>query len=163
MSEPELTFQELTRQLRLRELPEIEPSTDLWQRIAGAHHRRVRRARARRGIIIGSSVAAAALAALLIVPGWLARPAADGVIDWQARAQALELQLHALEASGGAQAVSSGALDTQSEIARIDDALQTAYDTGAEKEQLSLLWKRRSELLGTLISVRQQHVEISRI
>ena len=53
--------------------------------------------------------------------------------------------------------------DAQSEIARVDDALQTAYDTGAEKDQLELLWKRRSELLGALISVRQRHVEISRI
>lgn len=162
MSEPELTFHELTRHLRLRELPESEPSSDLWQRIARAHHGRVRRARVRRGII-GSSIAAAALAAVLIVPGWLVRPTADGAIDWQARAQALELQLHALDASGSAQAVSAGLLDAQSEIARIDDALQTAYDTGAGKEQLALLWKRRSELLGTLISVRQQHVEISRI
>ena len=76
---------------------------------------------------------------------------------------ALELQLRALRDSTGAHADNAGALEAQSEIARIDDALQAAYDTGAERDQLELLWKRRSELLGALISVRQRHVEISRI
>lgn len=162
MSEPELSFHELAQRLRLRELPISEPSPDLWQRIAVAHQVRVRRARVRRGLI-GSGFAAAVLAALLVMPGWLARPTPDGAIDWQARAQALELQLHALEAAGSARVDSPGALETQSEIARIDHALQAAYDTGAEKKQLAALWKRRSELLDTLISVRQQRVEISRI
>lgn len=160
MSERELSFHELTQRLRLRELPMSEPSSDLWQRIADTHQGRLRRARVRRGIA-GSGLAAMALAALIIAPKWLA-PAAEGV-DWLARAQALELQLHALEATRGAHADSTGALDTQAEIARIDNALQAAYDTGAEREQLAPLWKRRSELLDTLISVRQQHVEISRI
>lgn len=162
MSEPELSFHEVTQRLRLRDLPVSEPSSDLWQRIAAAHHVRVRRARVRRGLI-GSGFAAAVLAALLISPGWLARSPADGDIDWQARAQALELQLHALEAAGNARIDSAGALETQSEIARVDGALQTAYDAGAEEKQLAPLWKRRSELLDTLISVRQQRVEISRI
>ncbi|HSE13433.1 MAG TPA: hypothetical protein VLB69_12455 [Rudaea sp.] len=161
MSERELSFHELTRRLRLRELPMSEPSSDLWQRIADAHQGRLRRARVRRGIV-GSGVAAMALAALIIAPKWPA-PAAEGDVDWLARAQALELQLRALEATRGAHADSTGALDTQAEIARIDNALQAAYDTGAEREQLAPLWKRRSELLGTLISVRQRHVEISRI
>ena len=163
MSEP-VSFHELTRHLRLRELPVSEPSSDLWQRIAAAHHVRVRRAHVRRGLI-GSGVAAALLAALFVVPGWLAQqPAASGGdIDWQARAQALELQLHALGTAGRARADNAGVLETQSEIARIDDALQTAYDSGAEKERLAPLWKRRSELLDMLISVRQQRVQTSRI
>ena len=84
-------------------------------------------------------------------------------VDWQARAQALELQLRALRDGHGAHPDNAGALETQSEIARVDDALQAAYDTGAERDKLDLLWKRRSELLGALISVRQRHVEISRI
>jgi hypothetical protein len=162
MSEPQLSFHELAQRLRLRELPVGEPSPDLWPRIAAAHAGRVRRARRRRGII-GSSLAVIALVAVLIAPKWLAPAATERDIDWQARAQALELQLHALQDSTGAHANGDGALEAQSEIARVDDALQTAYDTGAQRDQLALLWKRRSELLGALISVRQRHVEISRI
>ncbi|HET7063346.1 MAG TPA: hypothetical protein VFI49_03655 [Rudaea sp.] len=116
----------------------------------------------RRGII-GSSLAALILVAVLVVPKWLEPAAMEREVDWQARAQALELQLRALRDSTGARTDNAGALETQSEIARVDDALQAAYDTGAEKDQLELLWKRRSELLGALISVRQRHVEISRI
>jgi hypothetical protein len=162
MSEPELSFQNLAQRLRLRELPVGEPSPDLWQRIADTHAGRVRRARVRRGIV-GSSLAAIVLLAILVVPKWLEPSAAQRDVDWQARAQALELQLRALRDSSGAHADNAGALEAQSEIARVDDALQAAYDTGAEKDQLELLWKRRSELLGALISVRQRHVEISRI
>jgi hypothetical protein len=162
MSEPELSFQNLAQRLRLRELPVGEPSPDLWQRIADTHAGRVRRARVRRGIV-GSSLAAIVLLAILVVPKWLEPSAVQRDVDWQARAQALELQLRALRDNSGAQADNAGALEAQSEITRVDDALQAAYDTGAEKDQLELLWKRRSELLGALISVRQRHVEISRI
>jgi hypothetical protein len=162
MSEPELSFHELAQRLRLRALPVGEPSPDLWRRIADTHAGRVRRARLRRGII-GSSLVAMLLVAILVVPKWLAPSATEREVDWQARAQALELQLRALRDSTGAHADNAGALETQSEIARVDDALQAAYDTGAERDQLDLLWKRRSELLGALISVRQRHVEISRI
>ena len=162
MSEPELTFHHLARRLRQSELPVGEPSPDLWQRIADTHAGRVRRARVRRGII-GSSLVVMLLVAVLVVPKWLAPSAAQRDVDWQARAQALELQLRELRDSSGAHADNAGALEAQSEIARVDDALQAAYDTGAEKDQLELLWKRRSELLGALISVRQRHVEISRI
>ena len=162
MSEPELSFHHLARRLRQSELPVGEPSPDLWQRIADTHAGRMRRARMRRAMI-GSSLAAMILVAVLVAPTWLAPSATQREVDWQARAQALELQLRALRDSADARADSDGALETQSEIARVDDALQTAYDTGAEKDQLELLWKRRSELLGALISVRQRHVEISRI
>lgn len=162
MSEPELSFDDLAQRLRLRELPIGEPSPDLWQRIADTHAGRVRRARRRRGVI-GSSLAVLALVAVLVAPKWLAPAATERDVDWQARAQALELQLHALRDSTGARADDDGALAAQLEIARVDDALQAAYDTGAERDQVTLLWKRRSELLGTLINVRQRHVEISRI
>ena len=162
MSEPELSFHGLAQRLRLRELPLGEPSPDLWQRIADTHAGRVRRARVRRAIA-GASLAAMLLLAVLVAPKWLAPSGSEREVDWQARAQALELQLRALRDSSGAPADNAGALETQSEIARVDDALQAAYDTGAERDQLELLWKRRSELLSALISVRQRHVEISRI
>jgi hypothetical protein len=161
MSEP-VSFHELAQHLRLRELPVVEPSPDLWQRIADTHAGRMRRTRMRRGLV-GSSLAVLVLAGVLMAPKWLTPPATEGDVDWQARAQALELQLRALQDDARARTDNDGTLAAQSEIARVDDALQTAYDTGAERDQLTLLWKRRSELLGTLISVRQRHVEISRI
>jgi hypothetical protein len=161
MSEPQLTFHELSQRLRLRALPVGEPSADLWQRIVDTHQLHVRHTRIRRGIV-GASFVAAALVAFLLIPDWQAPPPADGAVDWQARAQALELQLHAL-AAGTPMRADGGALEAQLEIARIDGALQSAYDVGAGKSQLAPLWKRRSELLDMLISVRQQRVEISRI
>jgi hypothetical protein len=162
MSEPQLSFHELTQHLRLRELPVGEPSPDLWQRIADTHASRRRRTRLRRGIT-GSALAALLLVAVLVAPKWLAPSATEHEVDWQARAQALEMQLRLLRDSSGAHSENAGALEAQSEIARVDDALQAAYDAGAQPDQLEPLWKRRSELLGALISARQRHVEISRI
>jgi hypothetical protein len=161
MSEPELSFHELAQRLRLRELPVVEPSPDLWQRIAVTHAGRMRRARMRR---------ASSARAWRHDPGCRARRAdMAGAFGNAARSRLAGARAGAgiatacVRVSADAHADSDGALETQSEIARVDDALQTAYDTGAEKDQLELLWKRRSELLGALISVRQRHVEISRI
>src|SRR6478752_4505040 len=107
MSEPELTFHHLAQRLRQSELPVGEPSPDLWQRIADTHAGRVRRARVRRGII-GSSLVVIVLIAILVVPKWLEPSAMQRNVDWQARAQALELQLRALRDSTGAHADNAG-------------------------------------------------------
>jgi hypothetical protein len=80
MSEPELSFHELAQRLRLRELPVGEPSPDLWQRIADTHAGRMRRARRRRAII-GSSLAAMFLVAVLVAPTWLAPSATQREVD----------------------------------------------------------------------------------
>jgi hypothetical protein len=86
---------------------------------------------------------------------WLTRPAAP--VDWQARAQALEIQLAAYSVP----ADSSSTVDT--ELARIDASLQAAYDRGAPANELVPLWKQRSELLGALLIARQQQVTLTRI
>ena len=161
MSHFELTDAPQPR-LPLGRLPIIEPAPDLWQRIAAAQQQRVLRRR-RRFAFAGAGTL---VAALLLAIGFGAtgeRSQGRDAVDWQARAQALELQLRELAASrpAGAAAVVSGA--TQDELVLVDAALQAAYDEGGERERIDALWKRRSELLGTLLQARTKDVEISRI
>ena len=52
---------------------------------------------------------------------------------------------------------------TEAELARVDRALQAAYDHGARKNELLPLWKQRSELLSLLLAVRQQQLALTRI
>ena len=152
MAEQELTLHDIVQRLPHAETAHV--GADLWPRIAAAHLQRQRRRRVRR--LAGGGLAAAAVFALaLAVPAWLMKPVA--AVDWQARAQALEIQLNALAAHGDY----SGAVD--GELARIDAALQSAYDRGAAKNELVPLWKQRSDLLGALLSARRQQVTLTRI
>lgn len=156
MSEPELTFRDLSRRLQAGELPEFEPTGDLWQRIASRRDAQVRRTRR----IVLAGAGASVLVACVALAGWLLQTRAPSDIDWQARAQALEIRLHAIDAAASA----TGAwVPAEDELVRVDAALQRAYDGGADGAHLSALWKRRSELLDVLLQARQQHVEISRI
>jgi hypothetical protein len=162
MSDSELSFDALPRPA-LGRLPVVEPAPDLWQRIATAHQQRVQRARVRRRTAVfgGSALAAALLLALGL--GGADRPAPRDAVDWQARAQALELQLRALAATRPTGPAAALAGTAQNELVLVDAALQAAYDNGAERERLDALWKRRSELLGALLQARSKDVEISRI
>lgn len=152
MAEHELSLHEIVQRL-----PGAEPahvSADLWPRIAAAHLARRRRRRVLR--LAGAGLAAAALfAVMLSAPTWLAKPATP--VDWQARAQALEIQLNALAARGDA----NGFVDA--ELVRIDAALQAAYDRGAPVNEVTPLWKQRSDLLGALLAARQRQVTLTRI
>jgi hypothetical protein len=104
------------------------------------------------------------LAALIVgADGWFGRTQSSVDVDWQARAQALELQLRALDAGASARAGAPTAVDAQNELALVDVALQSAYDEGAEQQRVRALWKRRSELLSALVNARRQNMEISRI
>lgn len=150
------------QELNLRQIIERLPpgggtahlGADLWPRIAQAHLARQRRRRVQRAA--GFACAAAAMfAAAIVAPTWLARPAP--AIDWQARAQALEIQLDALSRTAEADGVG----DT--ELARIDATLQAAYDRGAPANELIPLWKQRSDLLSALLVARQQQVALTRI
>jgi len=157
MAKPELTYSELAQHLRLDQLPSAEPPPELWPRIAAARQQLVRRRRLRYGI--GAAGAAFALAVLLAGPASQSRPQPASAVDWQARAQALELQLHALAPATGAADVSA----MQAEIASLDRTLQTAYDEGSDEDRLLPLWKKRSELLDALLDARRRHLQISRI
>jgi hypothetical protein len=155
MSTQELNFHALAQ--RLAAVPMSEPSADLWSRIEHAHLSR--RQRRRRWRFAGASIAIIAGLAVFISASRL--PETTGT-DWQARAQALEMQLHAraLAADGTDNPL---ALDTESELARVDGALQTAYDHGATKGELVPLWKQRSELLSALLAARRQSLSVTRI
>jgi len=133
-----------------------EPSPDLWGRIAQAHlARRTRRRRLRIGG--GASAALAVMALALLLP--LRAPVTT---DWQARAQALEIELRALPPrTVGTD--DPAALEAESRLVQIDGALQAAYDRGARPAELVPLWKARSELLSTLLTVRQENVAVTRI
>jgi hypothetical protein len=163
MSDPIMTFHQFARRMRVGELPVLEPSADLWQKIAGAQQQRMRRARSRRMVLwCGGSVVL--LAALIVgADDWFGRTQSSMDVDWQARAQALELQLRALDAGASARAGIPIAVDAQNELALVDVALQSAYDEGAEQQRVRALWKRRSELLSALVNARRQNMEISRI
>jgi len=152
MAEQELTLHEIVQRLPHAETAQV--GADLWPRIAAAHLQRLRRRRVRR--LAGYGLAAAAVVAVaLAVPAWLVKSAP--AVDWQARAQALEVQLDAMAARSD----NNGVVDA--ELARIDAALQSAYDRGAAKNELVPLWKQRSDLLGALLTARQQQVTLTRI
>ena len=150
-----MNFREFAQ--RLADTPAGEPPADLWPRIALAHL--ARRQRRRRQRIAGAGFV---LLAGLVVGLIAARIPGTSATDWEARAQALEIQLQA-----GATAVDRRdnplALDTESELARVDGALQAAYDHGARKSELVPLWKQRSELLSALLVARKQSLAVTRI
>ena len=165
MSEPDLTFRQLARRLRLEQLPQVEPSAELWPRIAGAYQQRLRQTRRRRLGAWCSGAAVLVLAALIVASGdWLGlAPQPRASVDWQARAQALELQLRALNDAASRHVDAATAGDAQDELVLVDAALQAAYDDGAAQERVTALWKRRSELLDVLLSARRHNMQISRI
>ena len=155
----DLTFAALSQRLNLRELPIAEPSADLWPRIVAQQARRRRSARRLSiGLCCVGVAAAAAVVVLAAALEWRQHVPLPGSVDWQARAQALELELRAADAKRGPLPV-----DALSELARVDAALQAAYDDGADRARVGLLWKQRSELLSALLRARRENVEISRI
>ena len=155
MSTQELNFHALAQ--RLATAPMSEPAPDLWSRIERAHlSRRQHRRRLR---FAGASLTVIAGVAVFLAASRLPETAST---DWQARAQALEMQLHT-RALSIADIDNPLSLDTESELARVDGALQTAYDHGATKGELVPLWKQRSELLSALLAARRQSLSVTRI
>lgn len=132
----------------------LPPSADLWSRIAAAH-----RARRRRRTVLRVAGVGSAAVLLIAVVTLGVHSMREPTVDWQARAQALELQLNEAIAQRSAPLSS----DTQEELARVDFALQSAYDRGANKSELAPLWKQRSELLSVLLAARQQQLALTRI
>jgi hypothetical protein len=144
-----------------------EPPADLWARIGKAHVTRVRRRRLRR-IAIGGVLGVALVGAIVVTEPLLPKNVVNkNGTDWQARAQALELQLHTLESGSGKTATSADVAyrgdPAESELADIDGRLQTAYEHGGNNNELLPLWKRRSELLDTLIKARREGLTLTSI
>lgn len=140
-----------------------EPSADLWTRIEAAHGLRSRRRRLRR--LAAGGMFCVALAGVVALRGPHA-PLAAPEIDWQARAQALELQLLAMEQENRVPVATAATFNTDpatSELAEIDRRLQAAYEHKNPVSQLLPLWKRRSELLDALIAARREGLTLTRI
>lgn len=149
MNEHELNLRDLAARLHASATTHMPPA-DLWPRIAATHLARHRQRRGRRLAIAGGALA---LVAALAFTASTWRHAATPAIDWQARAQALELQLDALPTPAASEPLARLA---ETELARLDGNLQAAYDRGAPPRDLDPLWQRRSELLDALLSVRRQ-------
>jgi hypothetical protein len=151
----ELNFRDIAENLPAS--PSFLAGGDLWPRIAAAHATRNRTRKIRRFAVGGSSMALLIAVAMF---GWQS-PHEAPAVDWQARAQALEIQLN--QANAASQASLPLSSDTEVELARVDRTLQAAYDRGARKNELLPLWKQRSELLSLLLAVRQQQLALTRI
>ena len=155
MSTEELNFRAIAQPLAPD--PASEPSADLWPRIAQAHL--ARRSQRRRQRFAGAGLLMLAGVTVFIIASQQPRVADT---DWQARAQALEIELHThpMTAAGTDNPI---AREAESELVRLDSALQAAYDRGAQKNELVPLWKQRSELLTTLLDARRQRVSVTLI
>ena len=149
MNEHELNLRDLAARLPASATTHVPPA-DLWPRIAATHLSRRRQRQRRRFAVAGGALA---LIAALTFSAGSRQHAAAPAIDWQARAQALELQLDALPTPAASQPLARLA---ESELAHLDGNLQAAYDRGAPARDLGPLWQRRSELLDALLSVRRQ-------
>jgi hypothetical protein len=138
---------------------DIEPPDALWSRIEQAHVRKRRRRTIAR--VAGAGMAVAVVAVALTAGGRLISHSRSNV-DWEARAQALELQLRTVaEGNGMLRTVASD--DMRVELRRVDLSLQSAYDRGAREDELAPLWKRRSELLNTLIEDREHGLALTQL
>jgi hypothetical protein len=138
---------------------DAQASKALWSRISVAHTRRVSRRRWQR-LGIGATLAVAIVSAMLIYPRHALHETER--VDWQARAQALELQLAMLQSEHAAVA-SAGADDVTFELDAVDQRLRSAYEKGPPTEDVSPLWQRRSELLDTLLAARKQGLALTHI
>lgn len=133
------------RAFDVQALPVFAPDPALWQRIA-AEHRRRSSARRRRAGAVG--LAAAAVLALAI--GLQLRTPTGtpplALSDGQRESQALENEWQRI-ASAPRQSVGGLA-----RLRVIDAALQSAYDRGAEADELTPLWRQRNDALRGLIA-----------
>jgi len=134
----------------LDELPVFTPDANLWPRIRAAHESR-RSQRPRRWIAgIGLAAAAAAVAAIVMLPRSAPEP---GFVEGQRESQSLEREWQAL-----LPATTRPAADL-ARLHMIDTALQSAYDRGAQADELQPLWQQRNQALrGLIINTRADTV-----
>jgi len=125
----------------LAQLPEFSADADLWPRIVAAHAQRQPVRRRYRWIAVAA--AAAVIAGVVLT---LPRTGTESIaLEGQRESQALENEWRALAPASAR---------PTADIARlylIDAALQSAYDRGAEADELQPLWKQRNEALRGLI------------
>ena len=138
-------------------LPVFEPSDALWSRVVARRAARVRRARL-------TTLAAASVAVFAIAIGWrvAVRPAGEELAgDGQARSSALEVELARARAQSAAP--DATVRDVEARLARVDDALQSAYDRRADHAELARLWRERGELEAALLAAYQRPADLVRL
>jgi hypothetical protein len=125
----------------LAQLPEFSADADLWPRIVAAHAQQQPVRRRYRWVAVAA--AAAVIAGVVLM---LPRTGTESIaLEGQRESQALENEWRALAPASAR---------PTADIARlylIDAALQSAYDRGAEADELQPLWKQRNEALRGLI------------
>jgi len=138
-------------------LPAFDPPDALWDRVVARRSAHVRRARVR-------AVALTSVAALALVVGWrfaVRAPIDELANDPQARSGALETELASVRA--GSAAPGATVRDVEARLARVDDALQSAYDRHAQHDELARLWRERSELEAALLAAYQRPADLVRL
>jgi hypothetical protein len=134
----------------LAQLPEFEPPAARWLDVIAARRARTG-ASARRRALLGAVAVAAVLAVVALLPLRMATPPADGgdtlarVVE---RSHVLERDLAAARGARG----NATLMTVEAELARVDLALQAAYDRGAGPAELEPLWRERTAALQTLLA-----------
>lgn len=127
----------------LHKLPVFAPDPALWSRVLATQQRRTRLRRLREG---GFSLAAAA--AVCAAVAWLPHPLPAPQQELAAtQGESRRLESQWLRIAGQPLRGASGI----TRLRVIDDALQAAYDRGADAGELAPLWQQRNQALQGLI------------
>jgi negative regulator of sigma E activity len=140
----DIRFHDAASGIDLRQLPVFKPDSALWPRMVAAQQRRTRVQRWRRGSF-SLAAAAAVCAAVVLLPHPLP-PLQQEIAAGQRESQTLESQWLQL-----ANSTRPGATGL-ARVRVIDDALQAAYDRGAQADELAPLWRQRNQALRGLIA-----------
>lgn len=143
---------------RLAAVPEFDPPAWLDARVQATLTQAPRRRR--------RWLPLAALAAGLVVAvalAWRAPPPRASLseeADWIERSHGLERELARLRLASDAPGAMVG---LEAELARIDRALQAAYDRGATAPELVPLWQQRTDTLDSLVTTWRHRDGVVRI
>lgn len=125
---------------RLAALPRFEPRETLWSEV---------RARRRRGRALRAGLAAAAVLAIAVL-AIAHRPAAPPAVDAGADLAQMRTLEDALAEARVARPANPAVHALERELARIDRALQLAYDHAAPEHERAALWRTRADQLDAL-------------
>lgn len=139
---------------RLAAVPEFDPPAWLDARV----HATLAQAPPRRRIGWPAAAVAASFLAVIAL-AWRAPEPREPLSEaaWLERSRSLESELSRLRLASDAP---GGAVGLEAELARIDRALQAAYDRGATPTELAPLWQQRTATLDSLVTTwrRRDHV-----
>lgn len=130
----------------LAQLPEFDPPASRWLDVIAAHRARAKRPPRWRPWAAAAVLVAGAAGALV---AGLGRPGATGTLVAEVeRSRLLEQRLAEARVVRGAPAL----IAVEADLARVDGALQAAYDRGAAPAELEALWQQRTATLETLLA-----------